>query len=329
MAAKGPGKAHRRGVTLVQLARMLPDDAAAAEWFEGIFWGGERCCPKCGSVKTKATRSGKPMPYWCSDCRKYFSVRTGTVMARSHISLQNWAFAIYLAVTNLKGVSSMKLHRDLGISQKAAWFMLHRIREALADDARDFSGPVEVDEAYFGGKCKNMSNTRRKELEGTGRGPVGKAAVVAAKDRETKQVAARVIDRTDGATLRGFVDEHAGDGAKLYTDDASAYGGTGREHETVKHSAREYVRYLAGEKIHTNGVESFWSMLKRAYKGTFHRLSVKHLQRYVDEFVARHNVREMDTLDQMAHIAGGMIGRRLKYPDLIADNGRPATAGLT
>ena len=321
MAKGGPGKAHRKGITLAQLVRMFPDDDAAAEWFEGVFWGGERCCPKCGGMRTKPTKSGKPMPYWCPDCRKYFSVRTGTVMARSHISLQNWAFAIYLAVTNLKGVSSMKLHRDLGISQKAAWFMLHRIREALASDPGSFDGPVEVDEAYFGGKRKNMSNARRKELEGTGRGPAGKTAVVGAKDRESNRVAARVIDRTDKPTLQGFVDEHASEGAKLYTDDATAYRGTGRAHETVKHSAKEYVRYLAGEKIHTNGVESFWSMLKRAHKGTFHRLSVKHLQRYVDEFVARHNIREMDTINQMAHVAAGMIGRRLMYRKLVADNG--------
>ena len=323
MAAKGPGKAHRKGVTLAQLVRMFPDDDAAAEWFEGIFWGDERCCPKCGSIKTSPTKSGKPMPYWCKDCRKYFSVRTGTVMARSHISLQNWAFAIYLAVTNLKGVSSMKLHRDLGISQKAAWFMLHRIREALASNGRPFSGPVEVDETYVGGLEKNRHAKDKKNL---GRGTAGKTAVVGAKDRESNQVAARVIEHTDKPTLQGFVDEHASDSAKLYTDDASAYAGTGREHETVKHSAKEYVRYLEGETVHTNGVESFWSMLKRAHKGTFHRLSVKHLQRYVDEFVARHNVRELDTLDQMAHVAAGMIGRRLMYRDLVASNGLAATA---
>ncbi len=154
-----------------------------------------------------------------------------------------------------------------------------------------------------------MSNERRKELEGTGRGPVGKTAVVAAKDRATKQVAARVIEHTDKATLQGFVDEHASGDAKLYTDDASAYGGSGREHETVKHSAQEYVRYLEGEKIHTNGVESFWSMLKRAHKGVYHKLSPKHLQRYVSQFAGRQNIREMDTLGQMQHVVAGMVGR--------------------
>ena len=138
--AGGPGRAYRKGVTLAQLVRMFPTDEAATEWFEGIFRSDGRCCPKCGSTGTKRTKNAKPMPYWCKDCRSYFSVRTGTVMARSHISLQNWAFTIYLAVTNLKGVSSMKLHRDLGVSQKAAWYMLHRIRKAWEDNARSFGG---------------------------------------------------------------------------------------------------------------------------------------------------------------------------------------------
>ena len=163
MAAKGPGKAHTRGVTLAQLVRMFPDDEAATEWFEGIFWGSDRCCPKCGGLKTKRTKNAKPMPYWCPDCRQYFSVRTGTVMARSHISLQNWAFAIYLAVTNLRGVSSMKLHRDLGISQKAAWFMLHRIREALADDAGEVLRPGRQD---GGGRDQGSGHQERSGPRG-------------------------------------------------------------------------------------------------------------------------------------------------------------------
>ena len=124
--------------------------------------------------------------------------------------------------------------------------------------------------------------------------------MVAAKDRKTGKVAARVIDRTDGATLGGFVDEHASPDAKLYTDDATGYRGTRREHETVKHSAAEYVRYLEGETVHTNGVESFWAVLKRAHKGVYHRLSPKHLQAYVDMFAARQNVRELDTLAQIS-----------------------------
>ena len=324
--AHGPGKSHRKGISLMQIAEMFATEAKAIRWFEDWTWPtGEMACMRCGSVNVYRVKSGKPMPYRCRDCRSYFSLKTGTLMEQSKLPLRVWGWAIYREMTSLKGVSSMKLHRDLGISQPAAWFLLHRIRGAFADMRATFSGPVEVDEAYFGGKRKNMSNAKRATL--TGRGPKGKQAVVAAKDRETNQVVARVIDRTDGETLRGFVDEHTSDDAKLYTDDASAYGGTGREHETVKHSAAEYVRYLDGERIHTNGVESFWSMLKRAHKGVYHRLSPKHLQAYVDMFAGRQNVRQMDTLAQMQHVVAGLIGRRLTYRNLVADNGRSAVAG--
>lgn len=326
--AKGPGKAHRKGISVMDMARMFATESDAATWFEKMHWpDGNLTCLRCGSAEgAYRVKSGKPQPYRCRDCRKYFSLKTGTVMEESKLPLRKWAWAIYLEMTALKGVSSMKLRRDLNVTQKTAWFMLHRIRGAFTDVAKSFDGPVEVDEAYFGGLRKNMSNTQRKELEGTGRGPVGKVAVVGMKDRETGQVAATVVDNVDGPTLRGFVDRHASDDAKLYTDDASAYGGTGREHETVKHSAREYVRYLAGETVHTNGVESFWSMLKRAHKGVYHRLSPKHLQAYVDMFVGRQNVREMDTLAQMQMVVMGMVGKRLTYRNLVAPNGQSPVA---
>ena len=127
---KSPGKAHREGMTLVQLLETFPDEATATKWFEDVVWSGERCCGKCGSMNTRPVPKAKPMPYWCPDCRSYFSVRTGTPMARSNVPLRKWAIAIYLCLTSLKSVSSMKLHRDIGVSQSAAWFMLHRIREA-------------------------------------------------------------------------------------------------------------------------------------------------------------------------------------------------------
>ena len=324
---KAPGKSHRKGVTLMELADRFPTEEAAVRWFEGIVWPNERCCGHCGSLDTHRVKTGKPMPYRCRDCRKYFSVRTGTALAHSRLPLRKWAFAVYLVCTNLKSVSSMKLHRDIGVTQKTAWFMLHRIRETWAvEKGAVFEGPCEVDEAYFGGLRKSMSNKRRKELAGTGRGTVGKTAVVGIKDRKTNRVAARVIDHADKPTLQGFVDDHASEDAKLYTDDATAYRGANRPHETVNHSAQEYVRYLEGEAVHTNGVESFWSMLKRAHKGTFHVLSAKHLQRYVNEFTGRQNIRELDTIDQMTHVVAGLIGRRLMYRDLIADNGRVGVA---
>ncbi len=322
--AHGPGKNHREGISLLELADMFPDEEAAVKWFESWLWpDGQMACLRCGSVNCYRVKSGKPMPYRCRDCRKYFSLKTNTSMEASNLPLRKWAYAIYLEITSLKGVSSLKLRRDLKIAQSSAWFMLHRIREGLgAERKRMFEGPVEVDETYVGGKRKNMSNAKRKELAGTGRGPVGKTAVAGMKDRETGQVAARVVERTDGETLKGFIDDHAEPDATLYTDDATAYRGSGRPHETVKHSVSEFVRGQA----HTNGVESFWSMLKRGHTGVYHRMSPKHLQRYVDEFSGRHNIRNLDTIDQMAHVAAGMVGRRLLYRDLTADNGRSAVA---
>ena len=317
-AHKAPGKSHRHGITLLELAERFSDEDKAREWFEGIVWpNGERYCPGCGSFNTHECSHAK-MPYRCRDCRKYFSVKTGTVMAGSPLPLRKWAYAIYLDATSLKGVSSMKLHRDIGVTQKTAWFMQQRIREAFADIGPIFLGPVEVDETYMGGTRANMSNAKRKELADTGRGAVGKTAVVGMKDRATNQVTARVVEGVDGKTLNSFVDEHTAQDAEVYTDGSSAYKGR-KNHEAVAHSAGEYVRYLKGVKVHTNGVESFWSMLKRVHKGTFHKLSAKHVQRYVNEFAGRQNIREMDTIDQMVHIVAHLIGKRLMYRELIAD----------
>ena len=168
----GPGKSHRRGITLIDLVRMFPDEAAAREWFERIRWHDGRSCPKCGGTRTVCVVNERPMPYRCRDCREHFSVKTGTVMQSSKLSLQKWAFGIYLMSTSLKGVSSMKMHRDLGISQKTAWMLIHKIREGFLGpehgDGPGLTGTVEVDETYIGGKRKNMSNARRKP-QGAGR----------------------------------------------------------------------------------------------------------------------------------------------------------------
>ena len=312
MATKAPGKAHREGISLLELAEKFPDEQAARTWFEAQAWpDGERCCTRCGSLDTIVAKH-RSMPYRCRDCRKYFSVKIGTALESSKVPLRKWAFAIYLELTSLKGVSSMKLHRDIGVTQKTAWFMLHRIREAFHRSGVAFTGPVEVDETYVGGRRRNMSNAKRRELAGTGRGSVGKTAVVGAKDRATNQVAARVVERADKDTLQGFVNGVTEDDAKVYTDGSSSYTGR-KNHESVKHSIGEYVR----GQVHTNGVESFWSMLKRAHMGVYHKLSAKHLQRYVQEFAGRHNIRELDTLEQMEHVVAGMVGRRLLYRELV------------
>ena len=312
------GRTDRDGLSIIELMEMFPTDEAATEWFESCLWpNGERHCGKCGSLRTREVPNAKPMPYWCTDCRSYFSVRTGTPLARSNVPLRKWAIAIYLCLTSLKSVSSMKLSRDIEVKQSTAWFMLHRIREAwAADDDDQFDGPVEVDEVYMGGLRENMPLSKRKKLKG--RGPVGKTVVVGVKDRETNEVRAEVVERTDGATLKGFIREHVEPGATVYTDEYAPYKGLkGFRHESVNHKVSEYVRGMA----HTNGIESFWAMLKRAHDGTFHKMSPKHLQRYVSEFAGKHNHRDSGTLAQMRDTVARLVGRNLLYRDLIADNG--------
>ena len=220
---KAAGKSHREGVTIIQLLEMFPDETTATEWLERILWDGNRCCGHCGSTKTREVPKRKPMPYWCPDCRKYFSVRTGTPLAHSNVKLRKWVVAIYLEITSLKSISSMKLSRDIGVRQPTAWFMLHRIRQAWAKTGNGgpFSGPVEVDESYFGGKRRNMSKSKRKGLEG--RGPVGKTAVAGIKDRTSNRIEARVVPDTKSETMSRFIMEHADPWTKVYTDDALTY----------------------------------------------------------------------------------------------------------
>ena len=206
------GSGKRQGISLMQLADMFPNEEAARKWFEEQRWPDGAHCPHCGSVNVAAVGSLKPMPYRCRDCRKHFSVRTKTAMAESKIPLRKWAFGIYLYATSLKSVSSMKLHRDLNITQKSAWFMAHRIREAFEVEGGLFAGPVEINETYIGGKRKNMSKAKRK----TGR----------------------------GATLQGVIRANAEAGATIYTDDAAACM-AGFEHEAVQHSVGKYVQGMA------------------------------------------------------------------------------------
>ena len=321
MARKAPGKAHRKGLTFIEVADMFRDEETAREWIEKERWPDGPYCPKCGSFNVQSKIKHKTMTHRCRECmsgksKTMFTVRIGTVMESTKMPYRAWAVGIYLFTTNIKGVSSMKLHRELGISQKAAWFMLHRLRLAFDAETGPFTGPVEVDETHIGGKRKNKPLAKRKELKG--RGAVDMTTVAGAKDRETNRIAARVVADTDAPTLQGFVREHAAPGATVYTDEAAAYKGMPEfDHEAVNHSVGEYVREMAS----TNGIESFWAMLKRGHQGIYHKFSPKHLDRYVTEFAGRHNDREADTVDQMAGIVAGMAGKRLRYSDLTADNG--------
>ena len=318
MAEKAPGKHYRKGISLPELFRMFPDNETARQWFEQKRWGDEPWCPHCGSYNVRPDKS-KTQPWRCKSngCRKRFSAKVGTPLYESKLDYQIWVVAIYLMTTSLKSVSSMKLHRDLDITQKTAWHLAHRIRESFeCDDDNKFGGPVEVDETYFGGKRSNMSNSKREALKDTGRGSVGKTAVVGIKDRETNEVRAKVVANPDKETLHPFIAENVDDDAMVYTDDATVYDSLPYDHEAVKHSVKEYVR----DQAHTNGVESFWATLKRAHKGTFHKISPKHLNRYVHEFAGKHNIRCNDTLDQMASIVRGMEGKHLDYKGLKKSN---------
>ncbi len=312
MAHKAPGRHYRKGITLAKLFKMFPDDTAAEKWFVETRWPDGIRCAYCESDNVKDNAKHPTMPFRCNCCKKQFSVKTNSVMHASKLGYQTWAIAIYLVTTSLKGVSSMKLHRDLGITQKSAWHMLNRIRESFNEINDMFDGEIEVDEAYFGGK---EGNKHAKDKLNAGRGTVGKTAVVGMKNRETKQVQAQVVESTDKETLQAFVVENTTPDSIVYTDEAKAYSGLPRAHEAVGHGVGEYVR----QQAHTNGMESFWSMLKRGYTGTFHHISPKHLHRYIDEFSGRHNARPLDTIDQMAAIVKRSSGKRLTYQQLIAN----------
>ena len=314
MAKKGPGRAEREGISIIELFQRFPDNEAAELWFEQQRWPNGITCPRCNSKRYSVIASRKPMPYRCKDCRKHFSVRYGTVMQDSNLGLQKWVIAIYMMTVGIKGTSSMRLHRDLKMTQSTAWHLMQRIRQSFVDAGNPFHGPVEVDETFIGGKEANR-HASKKSLGG--RWLAGKYAVVGMKSRETKAVKAQVIAPVSSVTLQRFVMKHTNDGNTVYSDQNPGYLGL-RKHgytlEQVNHSVKEYVNGQA----HTNGIESFWAGLKRGYYGTYHKMSEKHLHRYVDEFAGRQTIREQDTVDQMAFIAKGFIGKRLRYRDLVA-----------
>ena len=293
---------------MIELSEMFPTEKAAEDFFVKARWPNGVRCPRCDAANIQGRETRKPQPYRCRSCRKDFSVKTDSLMHNSPLGCRTWLLAIYLLTTNIKGVSSTRLRRELGITQKSAWHLAHRIRENF-QDYEWMEGPIELDEAYFGGKEGNKHTSKKLN---SGRGAVGKAIVMGAKDRITNKVIAEVVPMADKLMAADFLAMFVKPGAAIYTDEASIYQGL-KNHATVCHSTGEFVKGMA----HTNGIESFWSMVRRGYYGTYHRMSPKHLQRYIQEFFGRHNMRERDTIQQMSMVARGLDGKRLPYKILI------------
>ncbi len=310
----GPDQSRPVTIGIVEFFEMFPDNKAAREWIEETFWpNGNRFCPRCDSENTKPA-SHPTMPYWCSDCRKYFSVKVGTVMEGSKISYQKWLLAVYFVTINSKGISSLQLHRQLNVSQPKAWHLGHRIREAMDVEPEKINGEAEMDETFLGGKEKNKHANKKLRM---GRGAVGKAPVAGILDRQTRQIIVEPIPDVRRETLHALIREHVKPGSTVYTDEHRGYQNLyGYEHRAVKHKAGQYVD---GEAT-TNSVESFWALFKRGYHGVYHHFSNKHSPRYSTEFSERYNLRGLDTLEQMMLIVLGMAGKRLRYRDLVDGN---------
>ena len=307
-------------ISVPELFRRFPDEDTCYAWLERVRWQGKPVCPHCGSVESITQPPSKPHTYWHRDCRSNFTVTTGTCLHATKRPLRDWIYVIYSVMTGRKGVSAMQLSKELGCQYRTAWHMLHRIREACGRGDFVLRDVVEVDETYIGGKRRNMSNSKRKALAGTGRGAVGKTAIAGMRERGGK-VKATVVEATDAATLVGLVEDTVVPGTTVYTDEASAYGPLKRRfnHDSVKHSISEYVR---GD-VHTNGIESVWSILKRSIHGTWHHVSPKHLGKYVNEATFRLNEGncEVDTIDRMESLASQIGNKRLPYAKLVQRNG--------
>ncbi len=297
----------------------IPDEDAARAYLESARWPDGVKCIHCGHDDLWKIRGGKL--YTCKKCREQSTVRTGTVMEGSHIPLQKWVYAMYLMTVSRKGISSIQLAKEIGITQKSAWFMAHRLRESCVSNGM-LSGTVEVDETYVGGIARNM-HAKAKKKANIGTGGKGKSIVMGLKSREG-EVRAQVIAGTESNELHSVIEKNVATGSTVYTDEHKGYSGMEFKHDKVNHSEKVYVK---GD-VHTNGIESFWAIIKRAHMGTFHQWSKKHLFRYVNEFSFKANTNGLPAFDKAgndcgittvrAHMAG-MEGRRLTYKQLIGD----------
>ena len=303
-------------ISTFQLFEMIPDQEAARTYIEGMLWPNGPICPVCGIGERVSARKGKVGFYHCNQCKEDFTVRTGTVFERSHVPLHKWVYAIYLVVTARKGISSMQLAKEIGVTQKTAWFMLGRLREACGDNFEKLKGIIEIDEAYVGGLAKNMhaSEKKRREIK---TGTHSKTAVLGLRERGGRTKAMVVPDTTQ-ATLFPIIYKAVEAGSTIHTDEWKGYNGLGWSftHETVNHRSAEYVR----DGVSTNSIEAVWAVLKRGIYGTFHHVSAKHLDRYVREFTFRLNEGNVErhTLQRLESFIKGAAGKRLTYENLIA-----------
>jgi len=303
--------------SLPQVLDFFKDETTCKAYLAQSRWGNEPSCPHCGNVGAYITNRG----YKCKakECGKKFSVTTGTIFENTKISLRTWFAAMYLCTAHKKGISSLQLCRDLNLTQKTAWFVLHRIREMLLSNQQEqLSGTVEMDETYVGGSIKNKSNKKRAELRASGEQWTKKTSVIAMVERESGQVKTQVIQAgsVKYADVLPLIQANVAENAVIFTDSSTMYGSLKHSftHEVVNHVQKEYVR---GE-VHTNTIEGFFSQLKRGIYGIYHQVSPKHLHRYCNEFGYRYNTRRETDVARFEDAVKNINNVRLTYAKLIS-----------